>query len=138
MPIQRGVGLAKIPRDRLVCIKQANGAEEAVLTTVPLVINPTTLRLNLNASTDGASCVVELCDPFGRTLPGFSRADCEDMSNVDAIEVRVQWRNSSCDNSQLEQGGGHELEEKMVSQSRGTVKLRVFLNGGARLYAIYT
>ena len=31
-----------------------------------------------------------------------------------------------------------ELEAKMVSQSRGTVKLRVFLNGGARLYAIYT
>jgi hypothetical protein len=138
MPIERGVGLAKIPRDRLVCIKQEHTAQEAVLTTVPLVAHPTTLRLNLDTSTDGASCAIELCDPFGRTLPGFSRADCDEMKGVDATEVCVRWRDSSGEKLQLGHGGGQELEAKMVSQSRGTVKLRVFLNGGARLYAIYT
>jgi hypothetical protein len=33
--------------------------------------------------------------------------------------------------------GGDALEEKMVSQSRGTVKLKIFLQGDAKLFAIY-
>jgi hypothetical protein len=95
-----------------------------------------------------------------RTLPGFERTECMEMAGVDSIEQPVRWRSSSDDDNSAPappaassgdssttspeaapgsgDGGGQELEAKMVSQSRGTVKLRVFLGGGAKLFAIYT
>ena len=113
--------------------------EAAVLTTVPLTIHPATLRLNLDTSRPGASVRVALCDPFDRVLPGFEAENCVPITGVDSTEQHVQWLGA--DGRALPFGGqgegGDALEEKMVSQSRGTVKLRITLSGPAELFAIY-
>ena len=74
MQVTRGLALAKIKRDRLVCIEPddqvaSRSGAEAVLTTVPLLVDPTALRINCDASMPGASVKVELCDPFDQPLP---------------------------------------------------------------------
>ena len=111
-------------------------------------------RLETNtAKTHKESAVFAFLYKNSRTLPGFERSQCVEMAGVDSIEQPVRWRSSNDDDNSApaaassggtpEQpgsgdGGGQELEAKMVSQSRGTVKLRVFLAGGAKLFAIYT
>ena len=77
-----------------------------------------------------------MCDPFERPLPGFEKEHCIPITGVDSIEQHVQWRDA--DGQALDAGeGGDALEEKMVSQSRGTVKVKIYLMGRAEVFAIY-
>ena len=48
----QGLYLAKIPRDRLVCLKPGDEHEEAVVTTVPLALSDA-LRLNVEVQDGG-------------------------------------------------------------------------------------
>ena len=135
--MESGLHLAKIPKDRLICVRPTDGATSSVLTTVPLTVHPSQLRLNVDASAPGASVRVELCDPFGRVLPGFERENCSPCTS-DELEHQVVWASEDGEGPKLVDEGGEALEAKMVSQSRGTVKMRICIEGAAAVFAIYT
>ena len=100
------------------------------MTTVPLNIDPHALWINADAS-DG-SLQVELVDPFDRVVPGFGRDDCVPFSGNET-EYRVQWKGDGQGAEGSKAGG---LEQKMVSQMRGGLKVKVYLDR-ARLFALY-
>ena len=122
-----------------MCLKTAR---EGVLTTTPIKVRPKRMgqpqgldprRLSLNADARGGSIRVEIVDPFDRLLPGYGVDDCVPFSGDD-IGHPVRWKGDS-----LSAGGtasGQGLESKMVSQSRGIFKVRVYLEN-ARLFALY-
>ncbi len=115
--IHRGISLAKIRKDRLVCLK---AEAQGVVTTAPLKVQSTdTLRINGDAT--GGSLRVELVDPFDRILSGFGKDDCVPFSG-DETDHRVRWKNTRL--------------EQMVSQTRGGFKVKIYLDR-ARLFALY-
>jgi len=124
---RRGIYLAKIKKDRLVCLKTEG---QGIVTTTPLSVNPQALWINADAT--GGSVRVELVDPFDRVVPGFSRDDCIPFSG-DEIEHRIAWKRDPQGTKDAEAGG---LEEKMVSQATGSLKVNVYLDR-ARLFALY-
>ena len=85
-PTRRGVSLAKIQKDRLVCLRTE---KEGLVTTTSLSIRPDSLWINADAT--GGSLQVELVDPFDRTIPGFSKDDCVPFTG-DETEHRVRWK----------------------------------------------
>jgi hypothetical protein len=126
-PLEGGINLAKIEKDRLVCLKtDALG----VVTTVPLSIDPHALWINADAT--GGSLQVEIVDPFGRVVPGFGKDDCIPFSGNETA-YRVEWKSDPQGVKETSTGG---LEEKMVSQARGGLKVKVYLDR-ARLFALY-
>ena len=134
-----GINLAKIRKDRLVCL--CTGQAGVLTTTVikprpkrmgqPPGIDPTTLSINADAR--GGSIRVAITDPFSRVIPGYSVDDCVPFTG-DEISHRVRWKSAS----PRDQAGAPTpgLESKMVDQSRGTFKVRVYLEN-ARLFALY-
>lgn len=63
-----------------------------LVVTQPLTF--TGKELSLNVATSGyGSVYVEICDPSGQPIPGFSKADC-DMIYGDTLDRRVSWRGS--------------------------------------------
>ena len=100
------------------------------MTTVPLNIDPHALWINADAS-DG-SLQVELVDPFDRVVPGFGRDDCIPFSGNET-EYQIQWKGDPQDTDGSKTGG---LEQKMVSQMRGGLKVKVYLDR-AKLFALY-
>jgi hypothetical protein len=123
---RQGINLAKIDKDRLVCLRSDT---EGVVTTVPLSATPGALAVNADAA--GGSLQAELLDPFDRVLPGCSRHDCIPFSG-DSTDHLLQWKSTPQDGEKTGQG----LEEKMVSQSRGGLKVRFYLEQ-TRLFALY-
>ena len=124
---RRGINLAKIAKDRLVCLKTD---AQGIATTMPLNIDPHALWINADAS-DG-SLQVELVDPFDRVVPGFGRDDCIPFSGNET-EHQIQWKGDPQDAAGSKEGG---LEQKMVSQMRGGLKVKVYLDR-AKLFALY-
>ena len=125
--LRRGINLAKIAKDRLVCL-QPEG--QGVVTTTPLPIDPGALWVNADAT--GGSLQVEIVDPFDRVIPGFGREDCIPL-RADESAYQLRWKGDS----QGDEGNKREgLEEKMVSQARGGLKVKVYLDR-ARLFALY-
>ncbi len=124
-----GISLAKIKKDRLVCLKTE---EKGVLTTVALAIDPKNLRINADAR--AGSVRLEITDPWGRVLAGYSKDDCVPFSGDDT-NYQIKWKsNQSPQKSKASSSG---LESKMVSQSRGSLKVKVYLDN-ARLFALYS
>eukprot|EP01052_Picozoa_sp_SAG31_P026289 SAG31_NODE_2371_length_5851_cov_4.577886_2_plen_141_part_00 len=100
-----GLYLAKIQKDRLVCLRTAEvdrtGCQDegskpgdfsstpAILTTIPLTVDPKRLRINVTVR-PGGWVKVALLDPWQRPLPG-----CELEAAVpiveSGVEVPVQW-----------------------------------------------
>ena len=124
-----GISLAKIKKDRLVCLKTEG---KGVLTTVPLRINPKTLRINADAR--AGSVRLEIMDPWGRVLSGYSKDDCVPFSGND-IDYQIKWKSSQSPQESKASSSG--LEGKMVSQSRGSLKVKVYLDK-AKLFALYS
>jgi hypothetical protein len=111
----------------LVCLR---ADKEGLVTTTPLSIKPDSLWINADAT--GGSLQVELVDPFDRPLPSFSKEDCVPFTG-DETEHRVRWKGEG----ETATGTGPSgLEDKMVSQSAGLLKIRVYLNN-AKLFALY-
>jgi hypothetical protein len=75
---------------------------------------------------------VELVDPFDRAILGCSKDDCVPFTG-DETEYRVRWKGDQDAGTDTGTGG---LEDKMVSQSAGLLKIRVYLNN-AKLFALY-
>jgi len=124
---RKGISLAKIKKDRFVCLESE---KEGVVTTVPIGINPQTLRLNADAR--AGSIRVEFVNPFGKTIPGFSKDDCIPFTG-DETEHQVRWKTRPGTQPKADSGG---LEEKMVSQTTGIFKAKIYLNN-AKLFALY-
>ncbi len=95
-----------------------------------LSIEPNALWINADAT--GGSLRVEIVDPFDRVVPGFGKEDCIPFS-ANETEYRVQWKSDPQGAVGDNEGG---LEEKMVSQARGGLNVKVYLDR-ARLYALY-
>ena len=123
----RGIYLAKIKKDRLVCLKTE---KHGLVTTTPLSVDPHALWINADAT--GGSVQVELVDPFDRIIPGFSRDDCIPFSG-DETEHRITWKHDPQGTKDAQAGG---LEEKMISQAAGSLKVKMYLDH-ARLFALY-
>ena len=112
---RKGINLAKIQKDRLVCLKTET---PGVVTTVPLSIEPSALLINADAT--GGSLRVEIVDPFDRIVPGFGKDDCIPFS-ANETEYRVQWKNDTQGAEVIKAGG---------------LKVKVYLDR-ARLFALY-
>ncbi len=126
---REGISLAKIKKDRFVCLRTEG---KGVLTTVALAIDPETLRINADAT--GGSVRLEVMDPWGRVLSGYSKDDCVPFSGNDT-NYQIKWKsNQSPQKSKASSSG---LEGKMVSQSRGSLKVKVYLDK-AKLFALYS
>ena len=125
---RRGINLAKIEKDRLVCLKTA---AQGVVTTIPLEIEPNGLWLNADATS--GSLQVEIVDPLDRVVPGFGKDDCIPFSGNET-SYRVKWKSDPQGADGAKAGG---LEEKMVSQTRGGLKVKIYLDC-AQLFALYT
>ena len=122
----QGLYLAKIPRDRLVCLKPGDEHEEAVVTTVPLALSDA-LRLNVEVQ-DGGEVYVTLLDAWGSELAQAAPI------TTSGLEQPVSWLESAAPGSEFApQSDG---EEKMTWQLHGSVKVRVALRR-ASLFAIY-
>ncbi len=125
---RRAIGLAKIRKDRLVCLK---AEKKGLATTIPLGINPAAMWINADAT--GGSLQVELVDPFDHVLPGFGKDDCVPFTG-DETEHQIQWKSVSQTHVGAALVG---LEGKMVSQVTGGCKVKVYLDK-AKLFAIYS
>ena len=134
-----GINLAKIKKDRLVCLKTG---QAGMLTTTAIKVRPQRMglplgidpqRLSINADARGGSIRVEIMDPFDRVLPGFSVADCVPFTGDD-IGHQIRWKSAS--RSAQSTSSSQGLEGKMVSQSLGILKVRVYLEN-AKLFALY-
>ena len=124
---RRGINLAKIDRDRLVGLRAKT---QGVVTTTPLSINPDKLFINADAS--GGSLEAEIVDPFDRVLPGYSRENCVPLVANETTH-KVKWKNQVEENNR---GYMRGLEEKMVSQAPGGLKVKLYMNN-AILFAVY-
>ena len=124
---KRGINLAKIDRDRLVGLRAKT---QGVVTTTPLNINPDKLFINADAS--GGSLEAEIVDPFDRVLPGYSRENCVPLV-ANKTTHKVKWKNQVEENNRGYMSG---LEEKMVSQAPGGLKVKLYMDN-AILFAVY-
>lgn len=97
-----------------------------------LTIDPKALRINADAR--AGSVRLEITDPWGRVLSGYSKDDCVPFSGNDT-NYQIKWKsNQSLQKSKASSSG---LEGKMVSQSRGNLKVKVYLEK-AKLFALYS
>ncbi len=124
-----GIGLAKIKKDRLVCLKTEG---KGVLTTVALAIDPKALKINADAR--AGSVRLEIMDPWGRVLSGYSKEECVPFTGNDT-NYQIKWKSNQ--SSQKSKASSSGLESKMVSQSRGNLKVKVYLDK-AKLFALYS
>lgn len=127
-PVQRGINLAKIARDRLVCLTTDG---QGVATTTTLGVNADALWINADASE--GSVRVELVDPFDRVIEGRSSEDCVPVTG-DHLRQRIEWKGGVSSGSGAEKAG---LESKMVSQSKGGCRVRIYIDR-AKVFALYT
>lgn len=63
------------------------------LTTPPLLFTGTHLRLNVDSGAMGTA-FVEIRDAEGRPIPGFTRADCEEIGG-NFVNTPVRWKGKS-------------------------------------------
>ena len=76
---------------------------------------------------------VELVDPFDRVIPGFTKDDCIPFTG-DETTHQVKWKGPQKAATSASTGG---LEDKMVAQSVGLFKVKIYLNN-AKLFALYS
>ena len=138
--IPGGLNLAKIKKDRLVCIKTD---KSGILTTTPIRISskvsgrpfsvdPTTISINAVATK--GMIRAEIIDPFDRIIPGFSADDCIPFTG-NQTEHKLQWKKTSKVTGNTD-SQSNDLDNKMTSQSSGNFKIRFYLEN-ASLFALY-
>ncbi len=86
---ERQIGLVKMKRDRYVA--REAGAAGGSFRTPLLKLDAKTMTLNLE--TPAGEVAVQILDPDGKPLRGFSRSDCRKISG-DALAAPVQWKRS--------------------------------------------
>jgi len=84
---ERQIGLAKIRRDRYAA--REAGAEGGTLRTPLVELQGNAMTLNVDAQ-DGEARV-QILDPDGRPVPGFTLSDCQPVHG-DSLDAPVQWQ----------------------------------------------
>lgn len=116
------MGLATLPRDRFVCLETMDRETPGSVTLGPvdLSADDDQLVVNVSATRHARSWVdCELLDATtGEVLPGFGREDCLGGGR-DGLRVPIRWR-----------------ERRLADAAPRRVRLRCWLYGAARLYAI--
>ena len=117
------MGLATLRRDGFVGLETTDRETPGHLTTAPLMVAEREVALiaNVSATQQRRSWVaVEVLDAASnKPLPGFGREDCVPIDR-DGVRVAVQWQ-----------------ERHLAELSGSRVKLRCWLYGAARLFALY-
>ena len=99
-------------RHRFVAL---SAQDEGMVTTKALSLPDDAAGLEVNADAEGGQVRVELCEPDGRVLDGFSREDCLPLRS-DELRWQVRWKAAD------------------ISTIHGDVKLRFVLNR-SKLYS---
>lgn len=107
-------GLATLRRDGFVSMRA--GSAEGSLTTEKLTFDGR--HLFVNAEADGLA--VELLDAEGKVIPGFSKADCNALSGLNATKQKVSWKSG----------------KNMASLAGKPIRIKFYLTGGD-LYAFW-
>ena len=81
----KSIGTASWPHDRLVGLAARDGVVETVATAAAG-------RLHINAEASGGRVTAALLDEDGSALEGFSTADCNALTNRDALDHTVEWK----------------------------------------------
>lgn len=84
--VDRQLGLVKTRQDRFV-VRQA-GAPAGTIVTRVLQLNADSLSLNVDAQ--GGEVRVQITDPSGTAVPGFSFTDCRPIT-TDSLATTVAW-----------------------------------------------
>lgn len=88
IPLRNAIGAVRQRLDGFISADFA--AAGGSLTTPPLLSTGTHLRLNIDTGAMG-SAFVELRGADGRAIPGFARAECEEIGG-NFIDTPVRWR----------------------------------------------
>jgi predicted choloylglycine hydrolase len=83
-----GIGLATLPADRFVALRQKEDKNAGILET-PLLQLPKG-QLLINANLNGGSLQVELLDAKGKGIPGFERSNSK-LAKHDNLRYKVDW-----------------------------------------------
>jgi isopenicillin-N N-acyltransferase-like protein len=114
-----GIGLATLPADRFVALRQQDDGATGELQTRLIEFSGDTLLIN--ADVDGSDLQVELLDKSGQVLAGFDRHRSR-LIRHDKLRYRVVW-------------GAEGQEQSLGDAAKNQpLALRFILNGGA-LYA---
>ena len=117
------MGLATLRRDGFVGLETTDRETPGHLTTAPMAVaeQGVTLTANVTTTQQRRSWVaVEVLDAASNEpLPGFGGDDCVPIDR-DGVQVAVRWR-----------------ERQFAELGGSRVKLRCWLYGAARLFALY-
>ena len=114
-----GIGLATLPADRFVAVRQSNAGVEGVLQTPPMRFSGKNLLVNADVCENDLQ--VALLDKAGRVLPGFGR-DQSHLIRRDNLRYRIIWATEGVQKS---------LEDIDRPQS---LAIRFILRNGGSLY----
>lgn len=92
-PAQRSTGIIihALRKDGLTYLRPQGGWGSFV--SKPLTLFTPKLTVNLQAPQGRA--IFQLSDERGQPLPGFRFEDCEPITQVDALDYPIRWRNQS-------------------------------------------
>ena len=113
-PRDPGIGLARMPLDRFVCLQAKD--EPGVMITRPFELAGDQLLVNVEAPEGDIS--VEILNREGEPIPGFTREDAPPFQGVDELRLSVSWQ-----------------EKKDLGSLKGRVIRLKFYLREARLYA---
>jgi hypothetical protein len=82
------IGLATLRLDGFVSLEA--GPEAGVITTKPFILVGS--QLELNVETPQGQISIEVLDATDQPIPGFAKADCQDIKGVDELRLRPKWR----------------------------------------------
>ncbi len=85
---QRSIGLATLPRDRL--IGWHAGPRPGTVVTKPFVLQGATLLANVDAR--HGDVAVEVLDPAGQVISGYGAADAVTYEGVNELGLRPRWK----------------------------------------------
>jgi hypothetical protein len=85
---ERQIGLVKMQRDHRY-VARVGGAEGGSFRTPLLQFEAAAMTLNLDAP--AGEVTVQILDPDGKPLPGFTRKDCQPVSG-DGLAASVRWQ----------------------------------------------
>ncbi len=117
-----GIGLATVPADRFVALRQAESSQPGILVTRPMALS--NADLIVNADLANGDLAVELLDSDGTPFTGFSGAQSQ-LVPVDPLRYRVVWTS---------EGRTRALKD---ANATSAIALRFVLRGSA-LYALQT
>jgi hypothetical protein len=115
-PGEYAVGLATLPRDRLMVLEQQNASRPAVIETRTFRWHGRDLIVN---TTGGGTVQVEVLDASGQPVANFAAA-ASHLAPADAIYQRVTWGTGEATRSLADLGGARDAGIRLRFRLDGT------------------